>query len=287
MTNALEIRGLVKRYEGFELGKIDLVLPSGCVMGLVGANGAGKSTTIKLILNMLRRDEGEVRLLGMDARAQSRQIMNEVGVALDEACFPECANARQVGKILAAAYERWEEKTYARYLERLCVPQGQPIKEFSLGMKRKLALAAALSHGARLLILDEALGGVDPVAREDILEIFNQYTRNERNAILISSHIVSDLERISDYVAFLRAGKLLLCEEKDALLERYGVARLSRERFASLGEAAVVGKRVSPYGVEAVVERSAVPADVQVGPVSLEELFVCMARGKGNAGAAA
>ena len=180
---------------------------------------------------------------------------------------------------MASVYKNWDARAYADNLKKLALPENKAFKEFSSGMKMKLSLAVALSHGAKLLVLDEALNGIDPVARDEILDMFVDYTRDEGHSILISSHIVSDLEKICDYIAFLHKGKLMLCDEKDALLERYGVIHVSREQLAELDGAAIKGSKASPYGVEAVVERDKIPAGMRVSPVGLEELFVYMARG--------
>ena len=277
--NALEIRGLTKRRGDFALQGLDLTLPAGCIMGLIGENGAGKSTAIRLILNGLRRDGGTIAVYGKDNRALTALEREDIGVVLDEAGFPECVTARQAGRIMAAAYRNWDARAYDENLQKLSLPEDKPFKDFSRGMKMKLSLAVALSHNARLLVLDEALNGIDPVARDEILDIFMDYTRDEGHSILLSSHIVSDLEKVCDYIAFLHRGKLMLCDEKDALLEKYGLIHVSREQLAELDGAAVKGSKSSPYGVEAVVERSRVPAGMQISPVGLEELFVYMARG--------
>lgn len=279
MLNALEVHELSKHYRDFTLDRVSMTLPAGCVMGLVGENGAGKTTVIKLLLGMLRRDGGTVRVLGRDMDESAREVREELGVVLDEVGFPECLTAPQVGKIMASVYKNWDARTYADNLKKLALPENKAFKEFSSGMKMKLSLAVALSHGAKLLVLDEALNGIDPVARDEILDMFVDYTRDEGHSILISSHIVSDLEKICDYIAFLHKGKLMLCDEKDALLERYGVIHVSREQLAELDGAAIKGSKASPYGVEAVVERDKIPAGMRVSPVGLEELFVYMARG--------
>lgn len=272
--NALEIAGLCKRYPDFTLDNLNLTLPSGCVMGLVGENGAGKSTTIKLILNMLRRDAGRVSVFGMDNLADDRRIKEEVGVVLDDVGFPACLTPRQIGNVLRRTYRSWNDGAYARLLERFRLPTEQAFGTFSRGMKMKLGIAAALAHEPRLLLLDEATSGLDPVVRDEIVTLFGEFTRDENHAVLISSHIVSDLEKICDYVAFLHKGKLLLCEEKDALLERYGVVRGTEDRLCALPPDAVRGVKRSPYGVEAVVERAKLPSGVSAGPMDLEQIFL-------------
>ena len=272
--NALEIAGLCKRYPDFTLDNLNLTLPSGCVMGLVGENGAGKSTTIKLILNMLRRDAGRVSVFGMDNLTDDRRIKEEVGVVLDDVGFPTCLTPRQIGTVLRRTYRSWNDGAYARLLERFRLPTQQAFGTFSRGMKMKLGIAAALAHEPRLLLLDEATSGLDPVVRDEIVTLFGEFTRDENHAVLISSHIVSDLEKICDYVAFLHKGKLLLCEEKDALLERFGVVRGTEDRLRALPPEAVRGVKRSPYGVEAVVERAKLPSGVSAGPMDLEQIFL-------------
>ena len=277
--NAIEIRGLEKRYAGFDL-KLDLELPQGCILGLVGENGAGKTTTIKAILGMLRPDAGTIRVLGKDNRGDFAPVREEIGVVLDEPGFPQCVTAEQLGKILAGIFRNWDAAAYAEYLRRLAIPTGKKNQDFSRGMKMKLAIAAALSHHPKLLVLDEPTSGLDPVVRDEVVEIFSDFTRDEEHAVLISSHIVSDLEKLCDYIAFLHQGRLLLCEEKDALREEYGLVQFSKTDFAALDAAAVIGSRSTPYGVSAIARRDALPAGLPVEPVSIEDLFVLMVKGE-------
>lgn len=278
--NALELKNLQKSYGDFTLGPLNLTLPSGCVMGLIGENGAGKSTTMKLILDMLRPDAGGVQILGQDNRANLRNLKEDVGVVLDEVGLSQCLTPRQVGKMMRGMFRRWDDVVYGEYLRRFSLPEDKRFKEFSRGMKMKLGIAVALSHHAKLLLLDEATSGLDPVIRDEIVDLFGEFTREEDHAVLISSHIVSDLEKICDYIAFLHRGKLLLCEEKDQLKERYGVLHCTRDTLAALDPAAVLGKRESPYGMEAIVERDLAPAGWELGPVDLEQLFIVMAKGE-------
>lgn len=275
--NAIEIRGLSKSYPGFSLEDINLTLPSGCIMGLIGENGAGKSTTIKLILDMLRKDSGTITVLGRDS-CEGAPVREDIGIVLDEVGFPECLTARQVNRIMGYTYQNWSEDVFHSYLRKLSLPEGKPFKDFSRGMKMKLGIAVALSHAPKLLILDEATSGLDPVVRDEVVELFGEFTRDESRAVLISSHIVSDLEKICDYIAFLHKGKLLLCEEKDLLLEQYGMIHCSSALLSRIPAQAIKGKKESPYGAEAIVRRSAIPAGIPVSPVSIEELFVFMVK---------
>ena len=271
--NALEIRNLTKNFPGFRLDHLSLTLPAGCIMGLIGENGAGKSTTIGLILEMLKPDSGSSVVLG-----QEKINREDVGVVLDEVGIPEALNAKQVGKVMSGIFRNWEQAAYENYLRKLSVPMDKPFKDFSRGMKMKLGIAVAMSHRAKLLILDEATSGLDPVVRDEVVEMFSEFTRNENHSILISSHIVSDLEKLCDYVAFLHQGKLLLCEEKDLLLGTYGIVHCSAEQLNELASDAVLGRRVNAYGAQAIVRRDAIPAGQAVSPVSIEELFLFMVK---------
>ena len=276
--NAIEIKDLCKTYSGFSLDHVNLTLPCGCIMGLVGENGAGKSTTIRLILDMIARDSGTITLLGKDNRENIRLLKEDIGVVLDEVGIPACLNPKQVGKIMANTFRNWEQAVYDSLLEKLAVPPEKPFKDFSKGMKMKLGIAIALSHRPKLLILDEATSGLDPVVRDEVLDLFSEFTREESHAVLISSHIVSDLEKICDYIAFLHKGRLLLCEEKDALKEKYGILRCSREQLSALPPEAVIGRKETAYGVEAIAARDAVPAGLSLSPIDIEELFIFMVK---------
>ena len=278
--NAIEIKGLEKRYDGFQLGSFDLTLPSGCIMGLVGENGAGKSTSIKLIMNAIGRDAGEISVLGVDNRSAGfRDVKEDIGVVLDEAYFPEVMSARNVGKVMALTYKNWDAAAFEGYLKKFSLAPDKIFKDYSRGMRMKLAIAAALSHGAKLLILDEATSGLDPMARDELLDIFNDFTRDENCSILLSSHIVSDLEKICDYIAFLHKGRLVLCEEKDRLLEEYALIRLTEERLRELPEESIISCRTSGYATEALVLRGGIPAAIPTEHTSLEDIILFMAKG--------
>ena len=273
--NALEIRGLTKHFADFTLDNLNLILPGGCILGLIGENGAGKSTTIRLILGMLRADSGTVTILGQDSRENPVLTKQDIGVVLDEVGIPECMTPKQVGKVMANVFLRWNAETYQGLLARFSLPENKKFKEFSKGMKMKLGLAVALSLEAKLLILDEATGGLDPVVRDEVVDMLAEFTRDETHAILISSHIVSDLEKLCDYVAFLHKGKLLLCEEKDLLLSEYGILHCKPEE---LPEEGILHKKQNAYGVEAIVRRDAVKPETALSPISMEELFVFMSK---------
>lgn len=276
--NALEIRNLTKSYPGFTLDNINLTLPIGCIMGLIGENGAGKSTTIKLILDMIHKDSGSITILGKDNQDNIELTKEDIGVVLDEVGLPECLIAQQVGNVMKHTFRNWDGAEYAQLLKKLALPEQKRFKAFSRGMKMKLGIAIAMSHNSKLLILDEATSGLDPVVRDEIIEMFNDFTRDEGHSILISSHIVSDLEKLCDYIAFLHEGKLLLCEEKDQLLEEYGLIHCTADELRTLPPDAVKYKRENTYGVQAMVQRNAVPSGIHVSSISMEELFVFMVK---------
>ena len=276
--NALEIKNLRKSYPGFTLDNLNLTLPSGCIMGLIGENGAGKSTTIKLILNMLHKDSGTIRILGKDNAENIQLTKEDIGVVLDEVGIPECLTVKQVGNVMKNTFRNWDDTEYARLVQKLALPDKKQFKEFSRGMKMKLGIAIALSHNAKLLILDEATAGLDPVVRDEVVEMLSDFTRDENHSILISSHIVSDLEKLCDYIAFIHKGKLLLCEEKDQLLSEYGLIHCTTEEIQRIPSDAIKYKKENPYGIEVMVQRSTIPSSINISPISIEELFVFMVK---------
>ena len=281
--NAIEIKHATKRYTGFTLDDVSFALPKGCILGLVGENGAGKTTMISMLLGIVPLDDGEITMLGVDSRSPAYDaIKQDVGVVLDESCLPDALNAKQLGQVMRGTYKRWSDQTYADYLRRFDLPDRKIVREYSRGMKMKLALAVALSHDARLLVLDEATSGLDPMVRDELLEVLVAYTRNEQNSILISSHIVTDLEKLCDYIAFMHKGKLLFVEEKDALIDRYALLKCNAATFDALDKAAVKGARMTPYGVEALVLREGMPRGITLDRAGIEEIIVFLAKGGDN-----
>ena len=276
--NALEIRNLTKSFKDFRLDNLSLTLPSGCIMGLIGENGAGKSTTIKLILDIIHKDGGSIKILGEDNEKNIKMTKEDIGVVLDEVGLPECLTAKQVGKVMKHTFKNWNQDEYNRLLSKFSLPIGKQFKDFSRGMKMKLGIAIAMSHGAKLLLLDEATSGLDPVVRDEVVEMFYDFTRDEDHSILISSHIVSDLEKLCDYIAFLHKGQLLLCEEKDVLLSKYGIVHCTPETLSALAAGSIKYTKVTPYGIEAIVLRESVPEDIKISPITIEELFLFMVK---------
>jgi ABC-2 type transport system ATP-binding protein len=272
--NALNISNLTKKYKGFTLDNVSFSLPQGCILGLIGENGAGKSTTIRSILGSIKYD-GSIEVLGQPISAK---LKNRIGVVLDEVGFPDKLNANDINKIMKNIFSSWDEKLYSEYIDKFDLPKNKAFSDFSKGMKMKLGIAVALSHHAELLILDEPTSGLDPLVRDEIIDILNDFTREENHSILISSHIVSDLEKLCDYIAFMHKGKLMLCEEKDNLLEQYVFINTTEEQLAELDASAIKGKRSNKWSTEAIVDKNMIPQSFTTKPVSIEDLFVFMAK---------
>lgn len=252
-TNAIEISGLTKKYDGFTLDNISFKVPKGSIMGFIGQNGAGKTTTIRALLNITKCDGGSIKMLGLDHIQNEYEIKEHIAAVFDEIPFHESLNAIQVGKMFRGLYSGWDEQKYYEYLDRFSLPRKKKIAKFSKGMKMKLQISAALSHGARLLIMDEATTGLDPVVRNEILDIFREYLQDEENSILMSSHITSDLDKIADCVTFIDKGKLLLTGYKDEILESHGLLKCSKEDFKEIAAEDYISARVTDFGVEAMV----------------------------------
>lgn len=246
MSNILEVEDLTKQYAGFKLDHVSFSVPKGTIMGLIGENGAGKTTTISAILDLIRKDEGTVRFWGQEL-SSSRQFREDIGVVFDGINFYETLTPAKVGKISGAAYRQWDSSLYRNYLDRFQLPAGREIKSMSKGMKMKLCIAIALSHRPKLLILDEATGGLDPVMRDDILDVFLDFVQDEEHSILMSSHITSDLEKIADYITFIHQGKVLFCKTKDELRYRYGIIRCGAAVFDRIDREEILALRKEDY----------------------------------------
>lgn len=281
MLNAIELRGLKKRLGNFVLGPIYLSVPRGCIVGYIGENGAGKSTTIKLLLHLMFPDEGEIRLLGKDVQEFTPQMKKDIAYVFDDLYLPEDMTLKNVHNFHRKLYgQAWQDKTFSDLVARFNLPDNKSIKHFSRGMKMQLGLALALSHGAKLLLLDEATSGLDPVIRDDVLDILLDYIQNENHTVFVSSHILSDLEKVADYIAFIHKGQLLFMETKDDLMNQYGIASLSEKQLEELDDKAIVGKRPHKFGVEVMLKRELVPSDFELEKVSIEEIMVYMIKGK-------
>ena len=257
MDDSLEVKNLCKKYNEFELKNINFTLPKGMIMGLIGENGAGKTTTIKSILNLINIDNGEIKIFGLNIKKNEKKIKEDIGVVLDDSFFSEYLNPTDINKIMKKIYKNWDEKLYFKYLEDFKLPKNKISKEFSSGMKMKLKIAVALSHHPKLLILDEPTSGLDPVARSEILDIFQEFIQNEENSIFVSSHITSDLEHIADYITFINNGEIVLSKTRDELLEKYGIVKCSKSEFEKIDKNDYVKFKVNRYEYDVLVEDKA------------------------------
>ncbi len=251
--NAIEVKHLTKKYDGFTLDDINFVVPKGSIMGFIGQNGAGKSTTIKAILNIIKTDAGQISLLGLDHVKDEIKIKEQIAAVFDECPFHDSFKAKQLNIMFGGMYETWNEELFYQYLDRFNLPRNKKIGKFSKGMKMKMQIATALSHGAKLLIMDEATTGLDPVVRNEILDIFREYLSDDRGSILMSSHITSDLDKIADSVTFIDKGKILLTGYKDEILENHAMIKCSEADYAKLAPEDFVSARKNEFCVEVMV----------------------------------
>lgn len=284
MDYALQITDLTKTYPDFTLQNVSFTVPKGSIMGFVGENGAGKSTTIKALLNLVHREQGTVTILGMDLDRQEKEIKERIGVVFDECCFHDNLTPRDISKILGNIYQNWDDQLYQTYLDRFGLAEEKKIKNFSRGMKMKLSIATALSHNPDLLILDEATSGLDPVVREEILDIFLEFIQDENHAVLISSHITSDLDKIADYITFIHQGRIVFSESRNDLLDRMGVARCAVGDLAMIGKDQIVRYRKNQFGCEVLIRNKAALADAHPGmivdTVTTESIMLFYSRGE-------
>lgn len=290
MKNAIEIKDLVKKYDEydeFELNVNDFKVPQGSIVGLIGKNGAGKTTLIKSIIGIKKPDSGEIKVLGTTPRTDPfADALNDIGIVISDGKFSSSSTARKLENIMKDAYCRWDGELFQRMLKDANVPYEKKYKELSTGAKVKLQFACAMAHGPKLLILDEPTNGLDPVARSNFNDSLWEFTRNEENSVLISSHIATDLEKICDYIVFLENGKVLIAEEKDRIIEKYGIINGTKEEIESLSKNFDEQNSDSPikkvieekYHISALVDREKMPVDIEIMPIGLEELFVMMTK---------
>lgn len=236
MTNILTLENVNKKYEksNFSIRNISFSLPEGSILGFIGENGSGKSTTMNCILNVLRKDSGKIEIFGKEMSDEDTDIRENIGVVYDSNNFPEHLTAEQLADIFEKIYSKWDNACFEEYMQRFSLPKSQKIKTYSRGMSMKLAIAVALSHESKLLILDEVTSGLDPIMRDEILDVLLEFVKQENHSILLSSHITSDLEKIADYIVFIHDGEIILNKTKDELIYEYGVIRCSENDFVSI-----------------------------------------------------
>ena len=254
MENVLEVKELCKKYEGFELKNVSFSIPKGMIVGLIGENGAGKTTTIKALLNVINKDKGSIKIFNLELQQNEKRIKQDIGVVLDDSFLSEYLTPKSINKIMKNFYPTWDEVAYFKYLENFNLPENKMSKEFSSGMKMKLKIATALSHKPKLLILDEPTAGLDPVARNDILDIFQEFIEDGEHSILLSSHITSDLEHIADYITFINNGEIIFTKSKDELTENFGIVKCGEDEFNRFYKNDYIKYRKSKYGYDVLIE---------------------------------
>lgn len=284
MENILEVKNLSKKYDGFELKNISFNIPKGMIMGFIGENGAGKTTTIKSILNIIHDYSGDIKIFGKDNRENSEDINENIGVVLDDMFFPEILTASDINVIMKDIYSNWDSGLYFDYLNKFSLPLKKQIKTFSKGMRKKLEIITALAHKPKLLILDEPTSGLDPIARNEVINLFQDFIQDEESSILLSSHITTDLEHIADYITFIDNGEIVLTKTTDEILNSYCVCKCSEEEFKKLDKKDYVKSIKLKHEYDVLVEdkkKFMKKYDIKViDKVTLDDLMLLMVKGE-------
>lgn len=285
MENILELENISKSYSksNFTLDNLTFSLPYGSILGFVGENGAGKTTTIGCILNTVIKDSGTVKLFGQEMQDNDTHIREKIGVVYDGDNFPGFWTAAQLSQVMKGFYANWDTALFQKYLQDFGLPKARKIKHFSRGMTMKLAIAVALSHHPQLLILDEATSGLDPIMRDEMLDVFLDFVQEENHSILLSSHITSDLEKVADYIAFIHNGRLILTASKDDLIYRYAVLRCKESQFQSIDRADIIAFKKRDFQIDVLVSDGKEAAkkyrDIVVDHVSIDEIMLLLVKG--------
>ncbi len=284
MENALEVKNLHKEYADFILDDVSFSLPKGMIMGFIGENGAGKTTTIKAILNIITSYTGEIKIFGLDNRENEAQIKEEIGVVLDDIFFPEILTPNDINNSMQGIYKNWDANMFYNYLKKFLLLPNKQIKTFSKGMRKKLEIITALAHHPKLLILDEPTSGLDPVARAEVINMFQDILEKDECSILLSSHITTDLEHIADYITFINKGKILLSKTTNELLDKYGIVKCGEAEFKKIAKKDYLKYRKTKYEYEVLVEdKKAFKAKYNIGlidKITLDDLMVIMIKGE-------
>ena len=289
MNSTLILKNVNKKYEksNFSIKDISFSVPEGSIVGFIGENGAGKSTTMNCILNVIRRDSGTIEIFGREMTDEDIDIRENIGVVYDSNNFPEYLTAKQLADILGRIYSKWDDFCFEQFLRRFGLPESQKIKSYSRGMSMKLAIAVALSHDSKLLILDEATSGLDPVMRDEILDVLLEFVKQENHSILLSSHITSDLEKIADYIVFIHNGEIILNKTKDELIYEYGVIRCSENDFHNILSEDILSSMKKDYQIDVLIKNRKLIEkkykNLIVDSVSLDEIMLLLVKGERNA----
>lgn len=286
MENILELQQVSKSFpkSDFALHDVTFSLPYGAILGFVGENGAGKTTTIGCILNTVMRDGGTIKLFGQEMSDADTSLREKIGVVYDGDNFPAYWTAKQVSGVMSGLYKQWDNDLFQKYLADFHLPVNLKIKHYSKGMTMKLAIAAALSHHPKLLILDEATSGLDPIMRDEMLDVFLEFVQEETHSILLSSHITSDLEKIADYITFIHHGKIIMNETKNDLIYNYAVMRCRESQFQSLDPKDILAYRKRDYQIDVLVsDEKKIQRkykDVVIDHVSIDEIMLLLVKGE-------
>lgn len=289
MNSTLILKNVNKKYEksNFAIKDISFSIPEGSIVGFIGENGAGKSTTMNCILNVIRRDSGTIEIFGREMTDEDIDIRENIGVVYDSNNFPEYLTAKQLADILGRIYSKWDDFCFEQFLRRFGLPESQKIKRYSRGMSMKLAIAVALSHDSKLLILDEATSGLDPIMRDEILDVLLEFVKQENHSILLSSHITSDLEKIADYIVFIHNGEIILNKTKDELIYEYGVIRCSENDFYNILPEDILSSMKKDYQIDVLIKNKKLMEkkykNLIIDSVSLDEIMLLLAKGERNA----
>lgn len=276
----VKVDHLKKTYKDFVLNDITFYVPQGTVVGVIGENGAGKSTTLNCILDTVKPDSGEIYIFGKNIVNLDVETRNRIGAVIGEDGLPSNLTARQAEKVLRGVLLRWSAEKFNNYLKKFELPTDKQISAFSRGMKQKLMIAVALSHETSLLVLDEPTSGLDPIARDEIIDVFYDYIQDEKHSIIFSSHILSDLEKICDYILFIHKGKQIIFEEKNVLYEKYGILNCGVKEFEQVPPEAVIGFNKTVYGVNALVKRNLIGQKYKLEQAKIDDIMLYFIRGE-------
>ena len=274
MENCIELKNVTRKYNKFALKDVSFTVPTGSVMGFIGENGACKATTITALLGLIRPDSGSITVLGEDAQSLSPETKEKIGVVFDSLTFPKELNAKQLDKVLSGIYKQWDSDIFFAYLSHFELPTNKKLKTFSRGMEMRLSIAAALSHDPQLLVLDEPTGGLDPVMRSEILDLFLEFMQDESHSILMSTHITSDLEHIADYITFIHKGEIVFTEERGEMLEKHRILKCSDEQLAEIAKEDIIGMRTGRYSNEVLTVSAEKYPHITADAPSIEEIMV-------------
>jgi ABC-2 type transport system ATP-binding protein len=284
MENILSVKNLSKSYKGFTLNNISFNVPKGYIMGLIGPNGAGKSTTIKLIMNLVKRNSGSINIFGLDNIKHEREIKQRIGFVYDENYFYDDLNLIEMKNIIKRFYKNWDDEVFNKYMADFKLPLKKNIKQLSKGMKMKYSLGIALSHNAEFIIMDEPTSGLDPVFRSEMLDILYSLIQDENKAILFSTHITTDLEKIADYITFLNSGEIVFSDTKDSILETYKIIKGDKNLLTSDIKDYLIGITENSFGFEGLTNnveaiRKLTKNDVLVENATLDDIIVFTVKG--------